>query len=131
MESDADLIQSVLSGDDDAFTTLVRRYQKGVHALAWRRIGDFHCAEEIAQDVFLRAYKGLPKLKNRNRFPGWLYVITNLRCNSWLEKNKPLTESIDDIPAAEIQKISYEHYMSEERRKGGKNVFPKTCRTAS
>ena len=63
MESDAQLIQRVLSGDDDAFTTLVRRYQKGVHALAWRRIGDFHCAEEIAQDVFLRAYKALPKTK--------------------------------------------------------------------
>ena len=70
MESDADLIQSVLSGDDDAFTTLVRRHQKSVHALAWRQIGDFHCAEEIAQDVFLRAYKGLPKLKIRTS--SWL-----------------------------------------------------------
>ena len=120
MESDAELIQSVLSGDDDAFTTLVRRYQKGVHALAWRRIGDFHCAEEIAQDVFLRAYKGLPKLKNPNLFPGWLYVITYRRCNTWLAKNKPLTESIENIPAAEIQEISYEHYMSEEREKEAK-----------
>ena len=120
MESDAELIQSVLSGDDDAFTTLVRRYQKWVHALAWRRIGDFHCAEEIAQDVFLRAYKGLPKLKNPNLFPGWLYVITTRRCNTWLAKNEPLTESIDNIPAAEIQEISYEHYMSEEREKEAK-----------
>ena len=120
MESDADLIQSVLSGDDDAFTTLVRRHQKSVHALAWRRIGDFHCAEEIAQDVFLRAYKGLPKLKNPNQFPGWLYVITYRQCSTWLAKNKLPIESIDDIPAAEIQEISYEHYMSEEREKEAK-----------
>ena len=120
MESDAELIQRVLSGDDDAFTTLVRRHQKSVHALAWRRIGDFHSAEEIAQDVFLRAYKALPKLKNLNLFPGWLNVITNLRCNSWLKKNKPLTKSIEDIPVAEIQQISYEHHISEEREKEAK-----------
>ena len=120
MESDAELIYRVLSGDDEAFTTLVRRYQKSVHALAWRRIGDFHCAEEIAQEVFLRAYKGLSKLKDPNQFPGWLYVITNLRCNSWLEKNKPPIESINDISAAEIQQLSYEHYMSEEREKEAK-----------
>ena len=120
MESDAELIYRVLSGDDEAFTTLVRRYQKSVHALAWRRVGDFHCAEEIAQEVFLRAYKGLSELKDPNRFPGWLYVITNLRCNSWLEKNKPPIESINDISAAEIQQLSYEHYMSEEREKEAK-----------
>ena len=120
MESDAQLIQRVLSGDDDAFTTLVRRYQKGVHALAWRRIGDFHCAEEIAQDVFLRAYKALPKLKNLNQFPGWLYVITNRRCNSWLKKNTSPIESIENIPGVEMQKISYEHHMSEAREKEAK-----------
>ena len=120
MESDADLIQSVLSGDDDAFTTLVRRHQKSVHALAWRQTGDFHCAEEIAQDVFLRAYKGLPKLKNPNLFPGWLYVITYRQCNTWLAKNKLPTESIENISAAEIQEISYEHYMSAEREKEAK-----------
>ena len=120
MESDAELIQRVLSGDDDAFTTLVRRYQKSVHALAWRRIGDFHSAEEIAQDVFVRAYKALPTLKNPNQFPGWLYVITNRRCNSWLKKNKPAMGSIEDVPAAEIQQISYEHHISEAREKEAK-----------
>ena len=120
MESDAQLIQRVLSGDDDAFTTLVRKHQKVVHALAWRRIGDFHCAEEIAQDVFLRAYKALPKLKNLNQFPGWLYVITNRRCNSWLKKNTSPIESIENIPGVEMQKISYEHHMSEAREKEAK-----------
>ena len=60
MENDAQLIHKVLSGDDDAFTTLVRKHQKGVHALAWRRIGDFHFAEEIAQDTFLISSSKLP-----------------------------------------------------------------------
>ena len=91
MENDAQLIHKVLSGDDEAFTTLVRKHEKSVHALAWRRMGDFHFAEEIARDTFLRAYKGLPKLKNPSQFSGWLYVITNRFCKTdseWQTRRK-------------------------------------------
>ena len=117
MENDAQLIYRVLSGDDEAFTTLVRRHQKSVHALAWRRVGDFHFAEEITQDTFLRVYKGLPKLKDPNQFPGWLYVITNRLCNNWLKKNKSIIKSVEDVPVVEIQRMSYERYMSEGHQK--------------
>ena len=128
MESDVQLIYRVLSGDDEAFTTLVRKHQKGVHALAWRRIGDFHFAEEIAQDTFLRAYKGLPKLKNPSQFSGWLYVITNRLCNSWLEKNKSIIKSVEDVPVVEIQRMSYERYVLDEQEKEAKMVRQKLVR---
>ena len=49
LEKDVQLIHKVLSGDDSAFAILVDRYQKGVHALVWRKIGDFHYAQEITQ----------------------------------------------------------------------------------
>ena len=120
MENDAQLIHKVLSGDDEAFTTLVRKHQKSVHALAWRRIGDFHFAEEIAQDTFLRAYKGLPKLKNPSQFSGWLYVITDRLCKSWLKKNKSLITLVEDIPMVESQRISYECYALDEQEKAAK-----------
>ena len=44
-ESDAQLIDDILSGDDAAFNALVKKYQKSVHALVWRKIGDFHYRE--------------------------------------------------------------------------------------
>ena len=44
--SDVELIQQSLAGDQNAFANLVKKYQKSVHALAWRKIGDFHIAEE-------------------------------------------------------------------------------------
>ena len=112
VEDDIQLIDKVLSGDDDAFTALVRKHQKSVHALAWRKIGDFHSAEEITQDVFLRVYKHLPKLKDPNQFSGWLYVTTTRLCNTWLRKNKSLIESLEEIPMAEVEKAFYEHYVS-------------------
>ena len=64
--SDAQLIHRVLNGDDTAFSELIKKYQKQVHALAWRKIGDFHIAEEITQDTFLRAYQKLRTLRSRS-----------------------------------------------------------------
>ena len=112
VEDDVQLIYKVLSGDDEAFTALVRKHQKSVHALAWRRVGDFHFAEEITQDAFLRAYKHLSKLKDPKQFSGWLYVITNQLCNTYLRKNKPEVKSLEDVTMAEMEKTFYEQYVS-------------------
>ena len=85
---DVQLIREILSGNDAAFSTLVEKYQKSIHALAWRKINDFHYAEEIMQDTFLQAYKKLPTLKNHNQFAGWLHVTANRLCIDWL-RNPP------------------------------------------
>ena len=87
-EDDVQLIQRTLSGDDTAFGILLRRYQKSVHALAWRKLGDFHIAEDITQDTFLQAYKKLSTLKNHNQFAGWLYVIADRLCIDWSRKRR-------------------------------------------
>ena len=129
VEDDVQLIDKVLSGDDEAFTALVRKYQKSVHALAWRKISDFHAAEEITQDVFLRVYKNLPKLKDPNQFSGWLYVTTARLCNTWLRKNKSLMESLEEVPMAEVEKAFYEQYVStqhaEEARSHHQDIVKK------
>ena len=116
-KDDVQLIRRILSGDDAAFNTLVRKHQKGIHALAWRKVGDFHIAEEIVQDTFLQVYKNLTQLKNPNQFSGWIYVIASRFCLKWLEKNKRKSamQSLEDTPVAEIQESSYTHYVSEQR----------------
>ncbi len=113
-KDDVQLIQKVLSGDDEAFTALVRKHQKSVHALAWRKVGDFHLAEEITQDAFLRAYKYLSTLKDPTQFSGWLYVITNRLCNNYLQNKKSDLKLLEDVPVIEMQKASYQRYMSEQ-----------------
>ena len=119
MENDAQLIRRILSGDDDAFNTLVQRHQKGVHALAWRKVSDFHYAEEITQDTFLQAYKKLSTLKNPNQFAGWLYVIANRLCINWLQRHKPAMQSLEDTPVEEIEESSYIHHAAEQREAEG------------
>ncbi|MDE0396359.1 MAG: sigma-70 family RNA polymerase sigma factor [Candidatus Poribacteria bacterium] len=108
--NDVDLIRRVLDGDQSAFTALVNKYQKSVHALVWRKIGDFHIAEEITQDVFLKVYKRLSTLKRPELFPGWLYVIATRDCTSWLRKKRLPTKSLDAMSAAELEEVCYTQY---------------------
>ena len=114
---DAQLIHAVLSGDDSAFAILVEKYQKSIHALAWRKIGDFHYAEEITQDTFLRAYQNLSTLKNKSNFINWLYVIANRLCLNWLRKQKTTKQlqSLEATPTEEVMQSDYAQYVSEQR----------------
>ena len=114
-KEDVQLIHDILLGNDDAFSTLVQKYQRSVHALAWRKISDFHYAEEITQDTFLQAYKKLSTLKNPHQFAGWLYVIANRLCINWLQRNKSAMQSLEGTSVREINQSAYERYVSEER----------------
>ena len=113
--NDAQLIQRVLQGDQDAFSPLVEKYQKGVHALVWRKIGDFHIAQEITQDAFFRAYQKLGTLKNHNQFAGWLYVIAAHLCADWFRKNPPPEQSLEVTDMSEVNEVSYSRYVAEKQ----------------
>ena len=115
--NDVDLIHRILDGDDTAFSTLVRNYQKQVHALAWRKIGDFHIAEEITQDTFLKAYQKLATLKKPQRFAGWLYVIATRCCHDWLRKKQIQTESLDELDNDSFEPEAYSRYVTEQNAK--------------
>ena len=114
-QNDVKLIQRILQGDPDAFSPLVQKYQKGVHALVWRKIGDFHVAQEITQDAFLNAYQKLGTLKNHNLFAGWLYVIASNLCLDYLRRNRLPMESLDADNTNEVDKVSYSQYVAEKQ----------------
>ena len=114
-QNDAELIQHVLQGNQDAFGLLVKKYQKGVHTLVWRKIGDFHIAQEITQDAFLKAYQKLGTLKNRNLFAGWLYVIASRLCTDWFRKNPLPEQSLEITEVSEVAQVSYSRYIAENQ----------------
>ena len=114
---DSQLIHRVLSGDDTAFTELVKKYQKPVHALAWRKVGDFHVAEEITQDTFLKAYQKLAMLKEPQSFASWLYVIATRQCIAWLRKKRLWMQSLEATNSPQFEKASYSGYVVEENER--------------
>ena len=115
IKDDVQLIHRILSGDDAAFTALVRKYQKSVHALAWRKIGDFHYAEEVTQDIFLQVYNKLSTLKDPRQFAGWLYVMTSRHCSNWRRDNKSRLQLLETITMDAVDKSAYARYISEQR----------------
>ncbi len=112
---DVAIVRRVLAGDETAFAELVNKYQKPVHALAWRKVGDFHIAEDITQDAFLKVYQRLSTLKDPNQFSGWLYVITANLCATWLRKKRIQTQPLEGTDATMIQEDAYSRHVVAER----------------
>ena len=114
---DAKWIERILAGDEDAFTALVKKYEKQIHAFVQRRVKDYHIAEEITQDTFLRAYEKLDTLRNPDRFSGWLYMIAT-RCSlTWLGEKRIPMQSLEAMSKAEIEALFYAQYMAEQTEK--------------
>ncbi len=112
--SDVQLIQRTLDGDDAAFTELVEKYQKQVHALVWRKIGDFHFAEEITQDTFIKAHQQLRTLKKPQRFASWLYVIASNLCGTWLRNKNVRTQLQEHIDKSVDERATYSEHIVKE-----------------
>ena len=117
---DSELIQRTLEGDQQAFALLVEKYQEQVHTLAWQKIGDFHIAQEITQDVFITAYQKFSNLTHYRQFAGWLYVVTNRKCIAWHRKNRIETQSIDETDPVELEEAYYSEYMTQQREEDAK-----------
>ena len=89
---DATLAIRAGEGDVDAFEELVVRYQGPVYRLALRMLGSPAEAEDVTQDAFLAAWRGLPTLRERAAFSGWLYRLAVNRCLNLLRGRRPVAE---------------------------------------
>jgi len=88
---DIAIINLVLQGQHTAYAILVSRYQQYVYTLAMRHVNDRELAEELAQDVFLKAYRFLADYKGGSKFSTWLYTIVRTTCLSHIRKKKDET----------------------------------------
>jgi RNA polymerase sigma-70 factor (ECF subfamily) len=79
-DDDRRLVNRAKSGDADAFERLVRRHQRWVFTLALRMVGDRADAEDMAQEIFFKAYRGLSGFRGGARFSTWLYAIASRHC---------------------------------------------------
>ena len=114
---DVELIQRILAGDETAFAKLIRKYQRQVHAFAFRKVGDFQTAEDITQETFLRVYQKLATLNDPAKFSAWLYAIVNHLCIAWHRKSLLQTESLQEIHISEIETDVYSRYVTVEHAK--------------
>jgi RNA polymerase sigma-70 factor (ECF subfamily) len=104
--SDDDLVERCRSGDEAAFRALVDRHKRPVFALIARLVPDQGLVEDLAQEVFLRVYRGLPYFRGTARLSTWIYRIVVNLCSEARSRRRPLL-SIDDTD--ERGRRKYDH----------------------
>jgi RNA polymerase sigma factor (sigma-70 family) len=95
---DGYIISKCLEGDSAAFGILVDKYKASIYALAYSKLGNFSDAEDVAQEVFIKAYRNLRTLRRWDSFHVWLYSITTNLCKMRIrtKAKQPDRESIED-----------------------------------
>jgi RNA polymerase sigma factor (sigma-70 family) len=94
--NDSEIISRILQGDKQAYAELVKRYQNFVFTICLRYTSSREDAEEIAQDIFVKAYRCLSDFRGDSKFSTWLYTIVNTTCITFLRKKRLDTHSLDD-----------------------------------
>ena len=112
---DVALVRYTLAGDETAFAALVEKYRKQVHALAWRTIGDFHIAQDITQETFLKAHQKLDVLKDPQRFSGWLNAIATRLCLAWFREKRLNVQLSENISSTTRGNDPYSGYLVGEQ----------------
>jgi RNA polymerase sigma-70 factor (ECF subfamily) len=91
------LVTAAKAGDQRAFEALVVRYRKRIFALALHIAGSASEADDIAQDVFLKAYRALPQFEGRSQFFTWVYRMTvNRSLNVRRDRARRGEDTLDD-----------------------------------
>jgi len=99
---DMDIIALVLNGDHQSYSKLVERYQSFVFTITLRYVKTREDAEEVSQDVFVKAYRSLADFKGTAKFSTWLYTITTTTCITFLRKKKLEIHSLDNERVFEV-----------------------------
>jgi len=101
-DDDRTLVLATLDGNREAFDELVRRHQRQIYQLCYRFSGNHEDASDLAQDVFVRAFKGLRSFKGQSAFSTWLYRIgVNVCLNRAAARGTVRAVALDHIELAD------------------------------
>jgi len=119
-ENETNLIERVCSGDINAFQEIVERYKKKVYYIAYDIVGDFHEAEDISQEVFIKMYRALDRFRKDAKMSSWLYQITvNTAIDSLRRRKAKPRFNVEDIEQVGVRDRAFQSASPEadpERR---------------
>lgn len=98
---DVELVRQAMAGSQQAYTLIVTRYQRPVFSLVRRMVGDSAVAEDVAQEVFLKAFRALESFDQRKKFSSWLFKIAH-------------NSAIDQLRRRQVDTIALETTDSEQ-----------------
>jgi RNA polymerase sigma-70 factor, ECF subfamily len=102
------LVRAAQRGDENAFAQLMRDYELPIFNYVLHSVGNYHLAEDLTQDIFLRALRSLPGFSFRSKFTTWLFAIAKNRILDELRNNgrRPSTIDLDDAGPFAVRGLS-------------------------
>ncbi len=118
LRSDKELVTSILEGDIELFSELVAKYANVLYSIAYGIIGDFHSAQDIVQETFIKAYNKLGQINEYEKTGHWLYVITRRLSLDYLRRNQTVNvqfeESFTLLDEYSLEERMEQRFMREE-----------------
>jgi RNA polymerase sigma-70 factor (ECF subfamily) len=112
--NEQELIQSILKGDQQAFSALLLRYQRPVHALIRQIVNSREDAEELTQDVFVKAFRKLDSFQGGSSLSTWLYRIAWNTAVSATRKKRFVYPEFDESRFAQLPDETVDELLSKE-----------------
>ena len=114
---DSALVSAAAAGDRDAFDVIVERHQRSVYQVCYRFVHNHEDASDLAQDAFVRAWRGIKTFKGQSALSTWLYRIAVNVCLNRVSAKTPVTEPIESSEHVEDVRIEGAHHamIREER----------------
>jgi RNA polymerase sigma-70 factor (ECF subfamily) len=103
--NDRTLVRAFLGGRREAFDLIVERHRRNVYHLCFRFVGNHEDASDLAQDVFVRAFKGLRHFKGDSSLGTWLYRVSVNVCLNRAAVKRPVSAPIEAAPPADPHAI--------------------------
>jgi RNA polymerase sigma factor (sigma-70 family) len=130
---DGCIIRECLNGKPEAFGVLVDKYKEGIYAFVYAQLQNFHDAQDVTQEVFVEAYRGLRSLRRWESFGFWIYRIARRRCLLWFRARSKRVdrEFIEDQDPKVIDAPALDSYRVDglsESVRDALNSLPETYR---
>jgi RNA polymerase sigma-70 factor (ECF subfamily) len=113
---DSELVTACLAGDREAFDGIVERHRQQVYQLCYRYVGSHEDAADLAQDTFIRAFKGLRGFKGQSSIGTWLYRIAVNVCLNRLSLKTPRAEPLREDDRADLHAVRADTALLREER---------------
>ena len=110
---DQQVINAVMNGDVNAYSILVRQYQKPIFNLMYRVTGSSEDAKDLTQETFIKAYEKLDHFRMGARFFPWLYTIGYNHARNFVQRGKPFQQSSDE----DFEKYAGVDYPSQQEER--------------
>lgn len=118
MDDLTSLIDRVQNGEIEAFTPIVEKFQDMVVGYAYAILGDFHKAEDAAQDAFIVAFLNLESIREPAAFPGWMRRIVFTQCSRMRRSNRLSTVELDEAMETQTKEPTPDEVLEKTETSG-------------